>query len=100
MSCRDEVTGTVPGPVALTRAWYHGAACKYGLARDAGPGVEEASLSPGLRAMNDRAAAAGPFAKAVRLLEITLRCQQASRPEDLIWLPDITRLTGRTAKRS
>jgi len=70
VSYRDKVTGTVPGPVTLTRAGYHRAACKHGLApRDAGPGVLDASLSPGLRAMNDQAAAAGPFAKAARLPE-------------------------------
>ena len=58
------------GPVTLTRAWYHCAACGHGRApRDAGLGVAGASLSPGLRAMNDEAAAAGPFAKAARLLE-------------------------------
>src|SRR5207302_8301948 len=67
---RDKVIDTVLGPVALTRAWYHCAACKHGLApRDAELGVQDASISPGLRAMNDQAAAAGPFAKAARLLE-------------------------------
>jgi hypothetical protein len=70
VSYRDKVIDTVLGPVTLTRAWYHCAACKHGLApRDAELGVREASMSPGLRAMNDQAAAAGPFAKAARLLE-------------------------------
>jgi hypothetical protein len=70
-SYRDKVIDTVLGPVTLTRAWYHCAACKRGLApRDAELGVEDASISPGLRAMNDQAAAAGPFAKAARLLEV------------------------------
>ena len=70
VSYRDKVIDTVLGPVTLTRAWYHCAACGHGLApRDAGLGVAGASLSPGLRAMNDEAAAAGPFAKAARLLE-------------------------------
>jgi hypothetical protein len=71
VSYRDKVIDTVLGPVTLTRAWYHCAACKRGLApRDAELGVEDASISPGLRAMNDQAAAAGPFAKAARLLEV------------------------------
>jgi hypothetical protein len=70
VACRDKVIDTVLGPVTFTRAWYHCAACKHGLApRDAELGVEDASMSPGLRAMNDQAAAAGPFAKAARLLE-------------------------------
>jgi len=67
---RDKVIDTVLGPVTLTRAWYHCAACKHGFApRDAELGVAGVSLSPGLAAMNDRAAAAGPFAEAARLLE-------------------------------
>jgi hypothetical protein len=70
VSCRDKVIDTVLGPVTLTRAWYHCAECKHGLApRDAELGVAGASMSPGLAAMNDLAAAAGPFAGAARLLE-------------------------------
>jgi hypothetical protein len=70
VSYRDKVIDTVLGPVTVTRAWYHCAACGHGLApRDAELGVAGASLSPGLAAMNDRAAAAGPFAGAARLLE-------------------------------
>jgi hypothetical protein len=70
VSYRDKVIDTVLGPVTLTRAWYHCAACGHGLApRDAGLGVAGVSLSPGLAAMNDRAAAAGPFAKAAGLLQ-------------------------------
>ena len=70
VSYRGKVTGTVLGPVTLTRAWYHCAACGHGLApRDAGLGVAGQAMSPGLREMNDQAAAAGPFAKAARLLE-------------------------------
>jgi hypothetical protein len=71
VSYRDKVIDTVLGAVTLTRAWYHCVACGHGFApRDAGLGVAGASLSPGLRAMNDEAAAAGPFAKAARLLEV------------------------------
>jgi hypothetical protein len=70
VSYRDKVIDTALGPVTLERAWYHCAACGHGLApRDAGLGVAGASMSPGLRAMNDQAAAAGPFAGAARLLE-------------------------------
>jgi hypothetical protein len=65
---RDKVIDTVLGPVTLTRAWYHCAACKHGFApRDAELGVAGISLSPGLTAMNDKAAAAGPFAGAAGL---------------------------------
>jgi hypothetical protein len=67
---RGKSFDTVLGLVTVTRAWYHCAACGHGLApRDAGLGVAGASMSPGLAAMNDLAAAAGPFAGAARLLE-------------------------------
>jgi hypothetical protein len=69
-SYRDKVIDTVLGPVTLTRAWYHCADCGHGCApRDAELDVAGASMSPGLAAMTDRAAAAGPFAGAARLLE-------------------------------
>jgi hypothetical protein len=67
---RGKVTGTVLGPVTVTRAWYHCAECRHGLApRDAELGAAGASLSPGLAAMADRAAAAVPFGEAAGLLE-------------------------------
>jgi hypothetical protein len=67
---RDKAFDTVLGPVTVTRAWYHCAACGHGLApRDAELGVAGRSMSPGLAAMNDLAAVAGPFAGAARLLE-------------------------------
>ena len=67
---REKVIDTVLGPVALRRAWYPCAECGHGLApRDNELGVAGASMSPGLAAMNDLAAAAGPFAGAARLLE-------------------------------
>src|SRR6266568_7033165 len=70
VSYRDKVIDTALGPVTLTRAWYHCAACGHGFApRDTELGVARETMSPGLRAMNDQAAAAGPFAKASRLLE-------------------------------
>jgi hypothetical protein len=70
VSYRGKVIDTVLGPVALTRAWYHCAACGHGLApRDAELGAAGTSMSPGLAAMTDLAAAAGPFAAAAGLLE-------------------------------
>jgi hypothetical protein len=67
---RGKSFDTVLGLVTVTRAWYHCAECGRGLApRDAELGVTGASVSPGLAAMNDLAAAAGPFAGAARLLE-------------------------------
>ena len=66
---RDKVIDTVLGPVTVSRAWYHCAACGHGLApRDAELGVAGTSMSQGLAAMNDKVAAAGPFAKAAGLL--------------------------------
>jgi hypothetical protein len=67
---REKVIDTVLGPVPLRRAWYHCARCEHGLApRDGELGVAGASMSPGLRAMSDKAAAAVPFAPAAGLLE-------------------------------
>jgi hypothetical protein len=69
-ACRDKTLDTVLGPVTLDRAWYHCRECKHGFApRDADLGMAGASMSPGLQAMNDRAAATAPFAKAAGLLE-------------------------------
>jgi hypothetical protein len=67
---REKVIDTVLGPVTLRRAWYHCAGCEHGLApRDVELGVAGPSMSPGLAAMNDKAAAAVPFAQAAGLLE-------------------------------
>ena len=61
---------TVLGLVPVTWAWCRCAECGRGLApRDAELGVTGTSMSPGLAAMNDLAASAGPFAGAARLLE-------------------------------
>ena len=69
VSYRAKTIDTVLGPVTLRRAWYHCGQCRHGIApRDAGLGVGQASMSPGLRAMTARAAAAVPFAKAGGLL--------------------------------
>jgi hypothetical protein len=84
VSYRSKVIDTVLGPLTLTRAWYHCPDCKHGLApRDTELGVARASLSPGLAAMTDTAAAAAPFAKAAALLEnlagITLTVKRVER---------------------
>jgi hypothetical protein len=83
-SCRDKTFDTVLGPVTISRAWYHCARCGHGLApRDAGLGVAGETMSQGLAAMNDRAAAAVPFAKAAGLLEdlagVRLTAKRAER---------------------
>ena len=87
VSYRDKVIDTVLGPVTLTRAWYHCAACGHGLApRDSELGVAGVSLSPGLAAMNDQAAATGPFAGAARLLAdlagVRLTAKRVERPAE------------------
>jgi hypothetical protein len=67
---RDKSFDTVLGLVTVPRAWYHCGPCGHGLApRDAELGVAGESMSPGLAAMNDRAASSVPFAQAARLLD-------------------------------
>jgi hypothetical protein len=61
--------------------------CGHGLAPpDDEPGVAGTSMSPGLAAMNDLAASAGPFAGAARLLEklagVRLTARQEGKGED------------------
>jgi hypothetical protein len=66
---RDKQVDTVLGRITVRRAWYHCAECEHGIApRDDDLGVAGASLSPGLRSMTARAAAAQPFAAAADLL--------------------------------
>ena len=66
---RDKNADTVLGPVTIARAWYHCAACGHGFApRDAQLGVAGETMSPGLRKMTARAAAAVPFAAGARLV--------------------------------
>ena len=66
---RDKQLDTVLGRITVRRAWYHCAECEHGIApRDDDLGVAGASLSPGLRSMTARAAAAQPFAAAADLL--------------------------------
>jgi hypothetical protein len=66
---RDKTVGTVLGRVFIRRAWYHCVRCHHGLApRDAQLGITGRGMSPGLRKMCARAAAAVPFAAAARLI--------------------------------
>jgi hypothetical protein len=66
---RDKNLDTVLGRIAVCRAYYHCAVCGRGIVpRDEDLGVTDASLSPGLRRMVARAAAAEPFAGAADLL--------------------------------
>lgn len=69
VSYRAKTIDTVLGPVEVRRAYYHCARCGHGVVpKDDELGVERASMSPGLRKMTARAAAAVPFAKAGGLL--------------------------------
>jgi hypothetical protein len=69
VSRRDKTVDTVLGRVAIRRAWYHCTACGHGFApRDAQLGIAGQGMSPGLRKMVARAAAAVPFAAAARLI--------------------------------
>lgn len=69
VSYRDKAVDTVLGRVTVHRAWYHCRVCGHGLApRDAELGVAGQAMSPGLRKMAARAAAAVPFAKAAALV--------------------------------
>jgi hypothetical protein len=84
VSYRARAIDTVLGPVTLRRAWYHCTVCGHGLApRDAELGLPAGTMSPGLAAMTDRAAAALPFAAAARLAGelagITLSGERARR---------------------
>jgi hypothetical protein len=81
---RDKSVDTVLGAVTLRRAWYHCPECGHGLApRDDQLGIAGQAMSPGLRKMTARAAAAVPFAAAARLVGelagITLTGKRAGR---------------------
>jgi hypothetical protein len=66
---RDKQVDTVLGRITVRRAYYHCAVCNRGIVpRDDDLGVTSASLSPGLRSMTARAAAAQPFAAAADML--------------------------------
>jgi hypothetical protein len=81
---RGKAVDTVLGPVSTRRAWYHCHQCGHGLApKDTELGVAGETMSPGLRKMAARAAAALPFAKAAALIGelagITLTGKRAGR---------------------
>lgn len=81
---RDKTVDTVLGPVAIRRAWYHCGQCHHGLApRDAQLEITGQGMSPGLRKMTARAAAAVPFAAAAKLISelagLTLTSKRAGR---------------------
>jgi hypothetical protein len=81
---RPKTIDTVLGPVTLNRAWYHCAECGHGLApRDEQLGVAGQGMSPGLRRITARAAAAVPFAQASTLLRdlagVQLTAKRAGR---------------------
>ncbi len=67
---RDKTITTVLGPVTLSRAWYHCAACEHGFApRDAQLGLlPGGALSPGLAEMTALAGAEVSFARAAGLI--------------------------------
>ena len=102
VSYRDKVINTVLGPVTLNRAWYHCKTCKHGLApRDTELGVAGTSLSPGLTAMNDKAAAAGPFAGAASMLEdlagVRLTVKRTERAAEASGAAHAAQVRGRSA---
>ena len=81
---RGKTVDTVLGPVAIRRAWYHCGLCGHGFApRDQQLGVAGQAMSPGLRKMIARAAAAVPFSAAAKLIGelagITLTGERARR---------------------
>ena len=83
-SYRAKTIDTVLGPADVRRAYYHCARCGHGVVpKDDQLGVRQASMSPGLRKMTARAAAAAPFAKAGHLLAelagITLTAKRVER---------------------
>jgi hypothetical protein len=92
---------TVLGPLSLRRAWYHCSICHRGVVpRDDQLDVIGASLSPGLRAMTDRAGAAVPFAQAASLLTdlagITLTTKRIERSAEADGAAAAAALTERT----
>ena len=69
VSYRAKTVDTVLGPVTVSRAWYHCAACGHGLApRDGELGTAGQTMSPGLAKMSARAAAAVPFTSGAGLV--------------------------------
>lgn len=91
VSYRAKTIDTVLGPIQITRAYYHCPRCHHGLApKDDQLGITGTSITPGLQAMIDRAAACVPFAKAEALLAelagltlTTKRVQRAAEADGL-----------------
>ena len=99
---RDKQVDTVLGRITVRRAWYHCAECEHGIApRDDDLGVAGASLSPGLRSMTARAAAAEPFAAAADLLAelsgIRLSAKRIERSAETDGAAVAERLTAESA---
>jgi hypothetical protein len=99
---RDKQVDTVLGRITVRRAWYHCAECEHGIApRDDDLGVTDASLSPGLRSMTARAAAAEPFATAADLLAelsgIRLSAKRIERSAETDGAAAAERLTAESA---
>jgi hypothetical protein len=67
---RPKTVTTVLGPVRITRAWYHCAACRHGFAPRGRPLGLRASgaLSPGLAEMSALAGAEVSFTRAAALM--------------------------------
>lgn len=62
VSCRAKTIDTVLGPVTVRRAYYQCAECGHGVVpKDAELGIENASMSPGVRKMAARTATAVPL---------------------------------------
>lgn len=98
---RAKALDTVLGPVSLDRAYYHCPDCHRGLVpRDATLEVTGVSLSPGLRAMIDTAAAAVPFAQAQSLLTqlagVTLSTKRVERAAEADGATAAAELDART----
>jgi hypothetical protein len=99
---RDKDVDTVLGRITVRRAWYHCAECEHGIApRDDDLGVTGASLSPGLRSMTARAAAAEPFATAADLLAelagIRLSAKRIERSAETDGAAAAARITAESA---
>jgi hypothetical protein len=99
VSYRDKSVDTVLGPVTVSRAWYHCAACGHGLApRETELGLARDTMSRGLAKMTARATAAEPFAKDSGLLADLAGIQVSARPIERHAEAD-GRLRGRGAQR-
>lgn len=98
---RAKTIDTVLGAIRLRRAYYHCPDCHRGVVpRDAQLEVAGASLSPGLAAMTDRAAATVPFAQAAALLAdlagITLTTKRVERAAEADGTAATIALTAQT----